>query len=183
MAIIFLEHKPVCWFIKALYWFQKRKYGQVLAPIKAWSRCPQLMWAFLRFNRVLHQKKTVLAKELKVLVCLYVSQLNGCEFCIDWHTASMLLNKHNKNKISDLKDFEMSELFTIKEKAALSYAKQMSQTPVNIRETCIKSLKVYFSDNEIVELTALIGFQHLSSKFNAALDISGYGFCQRRLKE
>lgn len=35
-----------------------------------------------------------------------------------------------------------------------------------------------FDEDEIVELTGLIAFQNLSSKFNSALDVSSQGFCR-----
>lgn len=39
-------------------------------------------------------------------------------------------------------------------------------------------LKSHFDDDAIIELTALIAFQNLSSKFNAALDVAAQGFCR-----
>jgi alkylhydroperoxidase family enzyme len=39
-------------------------------------------------------------------------------------------------------------------------------------------LKTFFSDDALVDLTGLIAFQNLSSKFNAALDVPAQGFCQ-----
>jgi len=39
-------------------------------------------------------------------------------------------------------------------------------------------LKRQWDDNSIVELTGLIAFQNLSSKFNAAIDVPAQGFCQ-----
>ena len=39
-------------------------------------------------------------------------------------------------------------------------------------------LKLFFDDDAVIELTGLIAFQNLSSKFNAALDVPPLGFCQ-----
>lgn len=39
-------------------------------------------------------------------------------------------------------------------------------------------LKTFFDDDAIVELTGLIAFQNLSSKFNSALDVPSQGFCK-----
>ncbi len=39
-------------------------------------------------------------------------------------------------------------------------------------------LKQRWGDDALVELTGLIAFQNLSSKFNAALDIPSQGFCR-----
>ena len=38
-------------------------------------------------------------------------------------------------------------------------------------------LKSFYDDEGIVELTGLIAFQNLSSKFNNALDVPAQGFC------
>ncbi len=41
----------------------------------------------------------------------------------------------------------------------------------------IEQLRAHFDDNAIIELTALIAFQNLSSKFNSALGVEAQGFC------
>ena len=38
-------------------------------------------------------------------------------------------------------------------------------------------LKRHFTDDAITEMTALIAFQNLSARFNAALDIPAQGLC------
>lgn len=39
------------------------------------------------------------------------------------------------------------------------------------------ALKRHFTDEVITEMTALIAFQNLSARFNAALDIPAQGLC------
>jgi hypothetical protein len=39
-------------------------------------------------------------------------------------------------------------------------------------------LKEHFDDDAIVELTALVAFQNMSSKFNGALAVPPQGFCR-----
>ena len=40
-------------------------------------------------------------------------------------------------------------------------------------------LKKHFDEQAIIELTALIAFQNMSSKFNSALAIEPQGFCNK----
>lgn len=40
-----------------------------------------------------------------------------------------------------------------------------------------RRLREHFDDDAIIELTGLIAFQNLSSKFNAALGVEPQGFC------
>jgi alkylhydroperoxidase family enzyme len=53
----------------------------------------------------------------------------------------------------------------------------MTITSREIDENLRARLKQQWNDETIVELTALIAFQNLSSKFNAALDVPPQGFC------
>ena len=47
----------------------------------------------------------------------------------------------------------------------------------------MKRLKKHFEEDAIIELTALIAFQNLSSKFNSALGVTPQGFCRIPLRE
>jgi alkylhydroperoxidase family enzyme len=60
---------------------------------------------------------------------------------------------------------------------ALEYAEAMTITSRGIDESLRARLKQQWDDEAVVELTALIAFQNLSSKFNAALDVPSQGFC------
>ena len=41
------------------------------------------------------------------------------------------------------------------------------------------SSRKHFTDDAVIELTGLVAFQNLSSKFNSALDVPPQGFCRR----
>ena len=47
-----------------------------------------------------------------------------------------------------------------------------------VTDELVARLKGHFDDDAIVELTGLIAFQYLCSKFNAALDLPAQGFCR-----
>ena len=54
----------------------------------------------------------------------------------------------------------------------------MTITAPGVSGSLRESLKQFWDEDGIVELTGLIAFQNLSSKFNAALDVPSQGFCQ-----
>jgi alkylhydroperoxidase family enzyme len=86
-------------------------------------------------------------------------------------------------RLKDLAKFRESEHFTEKEKAALEYAETMTYSEHKVTDELFKKLTSHYNDDEIVELTGLIAFQNLSSKFNSALDIAPQGFCRVAPKE
>jgi alkylhydroperoxidase family enzyme len=68
-------------------------------------------------------------------------------------------------------------LFSERERAVLAYADAMTATPPAIGDELKARLKTHFDDKAITELTALIAFQNLSARFNAALEIPAQGLC------
>ena len=70
-----------------------------------------------------------------------------------------------------LNNWQKSDLFTDKERVALEYAEAVTLRSNAIDEGLLERLKKYFDDDAIVELTALIAFLNLSSKFNSALGV------------
>jgi AhpD family alkylhydroperoxidase len=164
-------------FARFIFYFQKKKYGFVLEPMFLWGRCPRLMKSFLAMVRAFNQRSSPLDPQLRALVSLKVSQINVCEFCVDINSAIILEHGGSAERLKELQDFEKSLMFTKKEKIALKYADLITRSPKKIDDLLFRELKDHFSDDAIVELTALIAFQNMSSKFNTALDISSPGFC------
>ena len=82
------------------------------------------------------------------------------------------------DKVAALAEWRASPLFDERERAALAYAEVMTVTGCSAEEGLRAELRKLFGDDGVVELTGLIAFQNLSSKFNAALDVPAQGFCR-----
>lgn len=178
-----ISNKPLKqypWYLRIFFYFQRKKYGSILEPTLVWGRQPKLFLIFLKFFRTLERKSSSLSPKLRSAVMVYVSQINECPFCIDMNGYALIERTKNPNILDELLQLEKSKAFSDEEKCALEYASAMTKTGENISDELFARLQSYFSDDAIVELTALTGFQNLSSKFNSALQISAYGFCKKR---
>ena len=82
------------------------------------------------------------------------------------------------NKVEALEQWQDSELFDNKERVVLEYVEAVTYTDRQVDDDLTQRLYEYFNEDEIVELTGLIAFQNLSSKFNSALDLPAQGFCR-----
>jgi len=82
------------------------------------------------------------------------------------------------NKVEALERWQESELFDNQERVILEYVEAVTYTDLQVDENLTQRLYEYFNEDEIVELTGLIAFQNLSSKFNSALDLPAQGFCR-----
>ena len=74
-------------------------------------------------------------------------------------------------KVEALENWQQSTLFSETERIALEYAEAVTLRSNAIDDDLIQRLKRQFDEDTIVELTALIAFQNLSSKFNSALGV------------
>jgi AhpD family alkylhydroperoxidase len=167
------------WYVRIIFWLQRRRYGRELEPARLWGRLPRAFLAMSAMYGVLDRKSSPLEPALRSLVQVRVSQINGCAFCIDVNSASGLQRGAGVAKLGDLPRFAASDAFTAREKAALRYAEAMTDSNRRADAALIDALRPHFSEDEIVELTGLIAYQNMSSKFNTALGVPAQGFCAR----
>ena len=169
------------WYVRPLFWLQRRHYGRELEPARLWGRTPKAFLAMAFMYGVLDRKSSPIEPALRSLVQVLVSQLNGCPFCTDINSASGLKRGVTGEKFKALPRFADSALFAQPEKDALAYAEAMTdsnrRSDGSLGPAMIERLRRHFDDDAIVELTALIAFQNMSSKFNAALGVPAQGFC------
>jgi AhpD family alkylhydroperoxidase len=173
--------KPISqypWFIRLFFWKQKITYGKVLDPGLLWGRSPWIFATVAMLYGALDRKSSPIDPALRSLITVYVSHINHCSFCIDINSATLLKRGVSPEKIAALSQWQESELFSEAEKDVLEYTKKMTITGETIEASLMSRLKANFDDDTIVELTGLIAFQNLSTKFNNALDVPAQGFCQ-----
>lgn len=74
-------------------------------------------------------------------------------------------------KIEALADYAESPLYSDAERLALEYADRMTITNEEVTDDLFARLSGVYSEDEIVELTAIIAWENSSSKFNRALRV------------
>ena len=165
-------------YLRPFFWNQKRKYGQVLTPGLLWGRVPKLFMAVATLYGVLDRRSSALDPVLRSLVTVRVSQMNWCRFCVDINSATLASRTGSIAKVEALEAWRDSNLFDAKERAALEYAEAMTDSGRRVTDQLVARLREFFDENGIVELTGLIAFQNMSSKFNSALGVPAQGFCR-----
>ncbi|KTD64296.1 carboxymuconolactone decarboxylase family protein [Legionella spiritensis] len=172
--------QKIPWYLKPFFWNQKRKYGQYLEPAKVWASIPGLFLSLISIVGVLERKRSPVSPVIRSLVSIRVSQMNWCSFCVDLNSLIIMKRIKNNEKADALERWRESTIFSPDEIAALDYAEQMTDNRQQVTDTCFEQLKEHFDEAAIVELTALIAFQNMSSKFNSALGIEPQGLCKKK---
>jgi AhpD family alkylhydroperoxidase len=169
------HHFP--WYVRLFFWNQRRKYGAVLEPARLWGRSPRVFLGVATLYGALDRRASPIEPVLRSLVTVRVSQINWCRFCVDINSALVLKRGGDLERLAALERFEESALFSEREKAALAYAEAVTYSERQVTPEHLTRLGHHFDDDAVIELTALVAFQNLSSKFNAALGVEPQGFC------
>jgi alkylhydroperoxidase family enzyme len=78
-------------------------------------------------------------------------------------------------KILALTDYAESPHYDAAERAALAYADAITLSDRDVDDALFEDLRAHYTDDQIVELTATIAWENVSSKFNRALRVPSQG--------
>jgi AhpD family alkylhydroperoxidase len=177
---MFLDPKPLRrypLFVRAFFWKQKWTYGEILKPGMLWARSPLVFATLALLYGALNRKSSPIDGPLRSLVTVRVSQINHCAFCVDINSATLMKRGVSMDKVEEVSRWQSSKIFTEQERVALEYAESMTYSDRRTEAELIDQLRSHFDEDGIAELTGLIAFQNMSSKFNSALDVPAAGFC------
>lgn len=81
-----------------------------------------------------------------------------------------------EEQLQDISQFESSAHFNEREKLVLRLAMAMTRIPTNVPDELYGALRVQFSERELVELSAVIGWENSRARFNRVFGIEAEGF-------
>jgi AhpD family alkylhydroperoxidase len=108
------------------------------------------------------------ARRVKVLVYLACSYTNTCPFCIASNLPGARKAGITEEEIKALETGN-DEIFAPAERAALAYARELTRTAH--AEGTRDELRAHYTDEQIVEITLVIGISNLTNRFNNGLGI------------
>ena len=107
---------------------------------------------------------TSVTKTHKELIKIRASQINGCAFCLEMHTASLRAGGIPDAKLDSLAGWHVSPYFSERERAALAWTEALVDVAhSHAPDEDFERLKAQFSDAEIADLSFAIA---LMSAFN-----------------
>jgi alkylhydroperoxidase family enzyme len=83
-----------------------------------------------------------------------------------------------EEQLYDLSQFENSGHFSHEEKLALRLAVSLTRTPSDVCDELYGELKQYFSERQLVELTAAISWENYRARFHRTFAVGSEGFSQ-----
>ncbi len=166
------------WYLRPFFRNQRRKYGKALDAALLWARSPRLFLGVAHLYGAIDRRGSPIEPMLRSLLTVRISQINHCAFCVDLNSRTVLQRGLSEEKLLALPEWREREDFDACERTALEYAEAMTITDRGVDDALFARLREHFDEDAMVELTALVAFQNLSSKFNAALAVPPQGFCR-----
>ena len=155
---------------------RKPQTSSGIEPMEIWAYKPKMMFGMGKFNRAVRKGKSI-DERLKNLVELKGAQMIGCEFCVDLGSQICRNSGFTDDELLALACYRQSDLFTEREKLALDYTVAVMRTPVEVNDELFARMREHFSDEQLVEMTALLTLVNLD-RFNAAFGIRSAGFSE-----
>jgi alkylhydroperoxidase family enzyme len=151
-------------------------HGSGIEPVEIWARQPKMMSGMGKFQQAVRKGNSV-DERLKYLLELKGAQMIGCEFCVDLGSQICRNSGFSDEELLALPRYRQSDLFTEREKLALDYTVAVMRTPVEVTDELFARMKEHFTDEQLVEITALLTLVNLD-RFNAAFGIGSAGFSE-----
>jgi len=105
-----------------------------------------------------HIAKSGIEKPLADLVRLRASQINGCAFCVDMHSADARKAGEDERRLATVTVWRETPFFTERERAALEWTESLTNVAQShVPDDVWERVQPHFTPEEIVDLTLLVG--------------------------
>jgi alkylhydroperoxidase family enzyme len=151
-------------------------HGSGIEPVEIWAHQPKMMSGMGKFQQAVRKGDSV-DERLKYLVELKGAQMIGCEYCVDLGSQICRNSGFSDEELLAIPRYRDSDLFTEREKLALDYTVGVMRTPVDVSDELFARMQEHFTDEQLVEITALLTAVNLN-RLNAAFGIGSAGFSE-----
>jgi AhpD family alkylhydroperoxidase len=156
------------------FFLSRRSYGRVISPARVYALDSRLLLGVGLMEEVQEWAKQTSAP-VKQLARMLVAWRIGCPWCLDFGTRTSEKLGVTDEQLRALPDYEHSSLFSEEERTVLRYADAMTRTPVRVPDALFESLKAFYTDRQILEMTAAIAWENFHARVNHALDLEAEG--------
>lgn len=112
--------------------------------------------------------KAGIDRQMLELVKLRASQINGCAFCVQFHTLQGEGLGIPADKLNLVVVWREAPLFSSRERAALAWTEALTQLEGGVSDEVYAQAIAEFSDKELVYLTSAIASINVWNRFGVA---------------
>lgn len=132
--------------------------------INYYAAAPLAMKAMMGLEKAV--SASVLAPALRELVRIRASQINGCAYCVDMHTADASKQGETPRRLAALSVWKDTPFFSEQERAALLWTETLTLVAsTHAPDDVYDLVAAAFSDQELSELTFVIATINAWNRF------------------
>jgi alkylhydroperoxidase family enzyme len=132
------------------------------------QRRPHIIKAFRQFTQAVSGGESGIDPAMRALVTLACCSVTREPYV--WsHAAHSVAHAGNEAKLAAFNDYRTSPLFSDRERVTIDYARAASSVPCNVTDELMRDMRRHWSEEEIVDITTLIGLYGFFDRYNAAL--------------
>ncbi|RID85480.1 carboxymuconolactone decarboxylase family protein [Peribacillus asahii] len=104
-----------------------------------------------------YTKTIAIERKLRELIKIRVSQINGCAYCLNMHTADARKMGETEQRIYCISAWQECEFYTEAEKAALELAEHVTLIPTKrVPDELYQRVREHYDEKQYVDLVLII---------------------------
>lgn len=104
-----------------------------------------------------YTKKTAIERRLRELIKIRVSQINGCAYCLNMHTADARKMGETEQRIYCVSAWQECEFYAEEEKVALELAEHLTLIPTKrVPDALYQRVREHYDEKQYVDLILII---------------------------
>ncbi len=129
---------------------------------------------------MLHHSANGLPRWFVECLGVYVSLLNGCDYCVEHHREGMRRRLDDDERADEimraLEVGDPGDAFTHKERTALRYAHRLTRAPAEMGEADVAALReAGYGDGEILEVNQIVSYFAYANRVVLGLGVTSEG--------
>jgi AhpD family alkylhydroperoxidase len=134
------------------------------------KQSPNLFKKFVEFNNLMHDGS--IEENIRDLVAIRASQINGCGFCLDMHVKQAVIHGERPLRLHHLAAWRESTLFIPRERAALAWTEALTTlSPQGVPDEVYERVRTQLSEKELTDLTYEIMAINAWNRVNVAFKV------------
>jgi len=132
------------------------------------------------YKAVLHHYGNTLEKSFLETLGVWVSRLNGCDYCVEHHFAGLKRLLKDEARSAEIRasidNDQIDDAFFGRERCAISYARKLTEHPGSMVEDDVIVLReAGYSDGEILEINQVVAYFCYANRTVLGLGVNHVG--------
>jgi uncharacterized peroxidase-related enzyme len=155
--------------LKEVFAGYEKSLGFVPNSMLIMQRKPKLVRAFSQLLAAIWDPEGEVDRGFKRLLAHVASRAAGCQYCMAHTAGGAMRFGVDEAKVAAVWDYRSSPLYSQAERVALDFALAAGSVPNDVTDAMFAELRKHWSDNQVVEILAVISTFGFLNRWNDTL--------------